>query len=134
MSKFIYDLILSIYFIKFKVFLIIIACWTGDPNKRPTVQQIVLSLKSIISPQENNEEINSIIHAEIKKTNPISLSIDDDIDLVIGDFIKDYNLDEENEIPPYILKQAEKLFRKMFDLTDDTNIVIDKLIVLLIRI
>src|SRR2546423_7304905 len=124
MTKFIYDLILSIYFINFKFFQL--ACWSGNPSKRPTIQQIVSSLKSIISPQENNEEINSIIHAEIKKTNPISLSIDDDIDLVIGDFIKDYNLDEENEIPPYILKQAEKLFKEMFDLTDNTNIVIDK--------
>src|ERR1043166_3142719 len=129
MTKFMYDLIFLLISNFFQL-----ACWSGDPSKRPNIQQIVSSLKSIISPQENNEEINSIIHAEIKKTKPISLSIDDDIDLVIGDFIKDYNLDEENEIPPYILKQAEKLFKEMFDLTDDTNIVIDKLIVLLIRI
>src|SRR5688500_5780336 len=99
-----------IYFIEFKFFQL--ACWSGDPNKRPNVQQIILSLKSIISPQENNEEINSIIHAEIKKAKPISFSIDDDIDLVIGDFIQDYDLDaEEIEIPPYVLKLAEKLFK-----------------------
>src|ERR1041385_1023016 len=114
-----------IYFIKFKFFQL--ACWSSDPNKRPTVQQIVSSLKSIISPQENNEEINSIIHAESKNLlKPISFSIDADFDLVIGDFIQDYNLDiEENGIPPYILKQAEKLFKEMFDLTDDTSIIID---------
>ena len=32
--------------------------------------------------------------------------------------------------PLHILKQAEKLFKELFDLTDDTNIIIDKLIVL----
>src|SRR5205085_3744212 len=67
---------------------------------------------------------------------PISFSIDDDIDLVICDFIKDYNLDaNESENPLYILKQAEKLFKEIFDLTtDDTNTIVDKLIMLLIRI
>ena len=61
--------------------------------------------------------------------------MDDDIDLVIEDFIQDYNLDaKEGEIPLYILKQAEKLFKEMFDLTEnDTNANVDKLIMLLIR-
>src|SRR5205823_4144752 len=66
----------------------------------------------------------------------ISFSINDDIDLVIGDFIQDYNLDaKESEIPLiplYILKQAEKLFKEMF--ADDTSTIVDKLIMLLIRI
>src|SRR5439155_3897606 len=112
-----------------------LVCWSGDPSKRPTIQQIVSSLKSIISPQENNKEINSIIHAERKNLlKPVSFSIDADFDLVIVDFMQDYNLDvEENEISPYILKQAEKLFKETFDSTDDTNIIIDKLIILLIR-
>ena len=49
--------------------------------------------------------------------------------------MQDYNLDvEENEISPYILKQAEKLFKETFDSTDDTNIIIDKLTALLIKI
>ena len=126
-----------IYFIKLTFFQL--ACWSGDPNKRPTIQQIVSSLKSIISPQENSEEINSIIHAESNKKLPkqISFTIDDDIDLVIGDFIQVYNLDaEEIEIPPYISKQAEKLFKRMFDSidVDNTNMIIDKLVMLLIRI
>ena len=45
-----------------------------------------------------------------------------------------YNLDVENEIPLYILKQAEKLFNEIFDLTDNIEIFIDKLIMLLIKI
>ena len=39
----------------------------------------------------------------------------------------------ENEILPYILKQAEKLFKEMFNSTDNVNIIIVKLIILLIR-
>ena len=55
-------------------------------------------------------------------------------DLVISDYLLNYNLDVENEIPLYILKQAEKLFNEIFDLTDNIEIVIDKLIMLLIKI
>src|ERR1044072_6709778 len=111
-----------------------------DPNKRPTMQQVVLSLKSIIF-QEHDDEISSIIHAkneELSKENfsdSISTIDDEFDDLVISDYLLNYNLDMNNEIPPYILKQAEKLFNEMFDLTDtNIEIVINKLIMLLIKI
>ncbi|PKK77531.1 kinase-like protein [Rhizophagus irregularis] len=41
-------------------------CWEGEPNERPNIQKVVLTLKSIISPERNdttmddiNEEINN---------------------------------------------------------------------------
>src|ERR1051325_11055952 len=56
-------------------------------------------------------------------------------DLVISDYILNYDLDaiENNKIPPYILKQVEKLFDKIFGSTDDTKTIVDKLITLLIK-
>ena len=114
-----------------------LACWLDDPGERPTIQQVVLSLKSIIS-QEDDEKISSIIHAknkEVLSEESISYSmsaIDNEFDdFVISDYL--LNLDIENEIPPYMLKQAEKLFNEIFDLTDNIKIVIDKLIILLIK-
>src|ERR1044072_8971879 len=110
-----------------------------DPNKRPTMQQVVLSLKSIIF-QEHHDEISSIIHAkneELPKekfSDSISTIDDEFDDLVISDYLLNYNLDIDNEIPPYILKQAEKLFNEIFDLTDNIEIILDKLIIILIKI
>ena len=117
---------------------ILLACWADDPDERPTIQQVISSLKSIIS-QEQNDEISSIIHKEIKielqneNSSPF-MPLDNEInDLVISDY---YYLDaiENNKIPPYILKQVEKLFDGLFDLTDNTETVINKLIKLLIKI
>ncbi len=107
-----------------------------DPNKRPTIQQVVLSLRSIIS-QDDDEitQIIPIIHA-IKTSEKFSysMSIDNEFDdFVISDYLLD-NLDTENEILPYILKRAEKLFNEIIDLKDSVEIVIDKLIILLIKI
>ena len=111
-----------------------------DSSKRPTIQQVVLSLKSIIF-QEHHDEISSIVHAkneELPKENfsdSISTIDDEFDDLFISDYLLNYNLDMNNEITPYILKQAEKLFNEMYDLTDtNIEIVIDKLIMILIEI
>ena len=87
-----------------------------DPNKRPTIQQVVLSLRSIIS-QDDDEitQIIPIIHA-IKTSEKFSysMSIDNEFDnFVISDYLLDHNLDTENEIPPYISKQAETLFNEL---------------------
>ncbi|GBC17272.2 kinase-like domain-containing protein [Rhizophagus irregularis DAOM 181602=DAOM 197198] len=110
------------------------ACWLNDPDKRPAIQQVVLSLKSIIS-KEHNECISAIIcKKELPKeinSNPISIDNEFD-DLVISDFILKYDLDTlENKILPYIIKQVRKLFNEIFDSIDS---IIDKLISLLIEI
>ncbi|CAB4479010.1 unnamed protein product [Rhizophagus irregularis] len=106
------------------------ACWVDDPNKRPNIQKVVSSLKSIIS-HENNGEINSIVHVE-NTENKVSKE-DEFTDLVISDFILKYDLDDmtENEIPLYILKQAKKLFDEISGLTIEK--IVDKLITLLIK-
>jgi TPR repeat protein len=108
-----------------------LACWLDDPNKRPTIQQVVLSIKSIIS-HENNEEINSIIHAE-NVENKVSTE-DEFADLVISDFILKYDLDDmtENKIPPYVSKQAKKLFNEIDGLIVEK--LVYKLITLLIKV
>src|ERR1051325_2670746 len=62
------------------------------------------------------------------------MPLDNEInDLVISDY---YYLDaiENNKVPPYILKQVEKLFDGSFDITDNIETVINKLITLLIKI
>ncbi|CAB4398614.1 unnamed protein product [Rhizophagus irregularis] len=65
------------------------ACWLNDPDKRPAIQQVVLSLKSIIS-KEHNECISAIIcKKELPKeinSNPISIDneFDDLIQLLIN--------------------------------------------------
>ncbi|PKK65004.1 kinase-like protein [Rhizophagus irregularis] len=107
------------------------ACWVDDPNKRPNIQKVVSSLKSIIS-HENNGEINSIVHVE-NTENKVSKE-DEFTDLVISDFILKYDLDDmtENEIPLYILKQAKKLFDEISGLTIEK--IVDKLITLLIKV
>src|ERR1043165_1684742 len=101
-----------------------------DPNKRPTIQQVVLSLKSIIS-QENNEEVSSIIRVENMEAlskesfSPMQVNNEFDFDdLIISDFMM---------ISPYMLKQANKLFDEIFDSTDNIETFINKLTTLLIR-
>ncbi|RGB39631.1 kinase-like domain-containing protein [Rhizophagus diaphanus] len=71
------------------------ACWLNDPDKRPAIQQVVLSLKSIIS-KEHNECISAIIcKKELpKEINSKPISIDNEFDdLVISDFVLKYDLD-----------------------------------------
>ncbi|GBB92337.1 hypothetical protein RclHR1_00020040 [Rhizophagus clarus] len=99
------------------------ACWSYDPNIRPTIQQVILTLKSIIfQGYDNNKEI-------IYEENDNAFD-----NLVLSDFIIGPEL--ENEFVPYIIKQAEI---EMFDLIDNfklinsIKIVIDRLIMLLIK-
>src|SRR6266542_2488952 len=104
------------------------------------MQQVVSSLKSIISP-DYNDEIDFDIHVENKKELPNeSLSSDllqasmegNTFDLSICDLIEDYDLESiENDCNPDILVQAEKLFMEIFNSEDTTSILIDKLITLL---
>src|SRR5438045_2268699 len=94
------------------------------------MQQVVLSLKSIISPK-HNEEVSSIIRVEnmkelSKESFSYPMSVDNEFDdLIISDFMI---------TAPYISKQANKLFNEIFDPTDNTQTFVDKLITLLIRI
>jgi len=54
-------------------------------------------------------------------------------ELFISKLIQDYNLELVDNEYKHILNQAEKLFLKIFDITDGINILIDKLIRLLIK-
>ncbi|CAB4398642.1 unnamed protein product [Rhizophagus irregularis] len=69
-------------------------CWSYDPDNRPSIQQVILSLKSMIFQESDNKK--EIMYEEN----------DDEFDsLVFSDFILDHDL--EDEFIPYIIKQAE---------------------------
>src|ERR1044072_6805022 len=101
------------------------------------MQQVISSLKAIISPVSDNK-IHSNIYVNDKKEsqNIVSFStVNVDIgtfDFSISDLIEDYDLESvENGCNPDILVQAEELFRELFDLKDTIDILVDKLITLL---
>src|ERR1044072_7898420 len=92
------------------------------------MQQVVSSLKAIISPGSDNK-IHFNIHVDDKKesqdvvlfsTTPVTENVDiGTLDFSISDLIEDYDLESvENGCNPDILFQAEELFRKFFDLKD----------------
>ena len=103
------------------------------------MQQVVSSLKAIISPNSNNK-IHSNIYVDDKKESEdviLFSTVNVDIgtlDFSISDLIEDYDLESVgNECNPDILFQAEELFRELFDLKDTIDILVDKLITLLIK-
>ena len=117
--------------------MILLACWKDDPNKRPTMKEIVKSLQSIIF-EGNNNEIDSIIQPETKKESPnstadIACMYSKNSELFISNLIKDYNLESMDNECKHILNQAEKLFLETFDMADSINVLVDKLVELLIK-
>ena len=41
-----------------------IGCWRHEPSERPDMQKVVLTLKTIISPQQNDTNIEIVINEE----------------------------------------------------------------------
>ncbi|CAB4380858.1 unnamed protein product [Rhizophagus irregularis] len=122
------------------------ACWEDDPTNRPTIHQVVKFLKQVIF-GENNDEINSLeIKTELLQENhPQSIISDlacmlsnNSIEYMLSNnselYLSKLMLDHlNNEINSIILNQAEKLFSEIFNVTDNINILTDKLIMLLIK-
>ncbi|CAI2174991.1 20094_t:CDS:2 [Funneliformis geosporum] len=115
-------------------------CWSDDSNERPTLQQVVDSLRAIIS--EDYDTFQSIIHTKNKiksqsdmHSNSASfIMYSNNSELFLSKLIQEINLESiVNERHSHILHQAEKLFLKIFDVEDSIDILIDKLIVLLIK-
>jgi hypothetical protein len=124
------------------------ACWLDDPDKRPTIHQVVKFLKRIIFGEINDDEINSFENNKIESLQEShSQSIMPDLSCMLSNDSIVYMLSKNselylskliqdhlnNDVDPDILNQAERLFLEIFDITDNINILIDKLIALLIK-
>ncbi len=87
------------------MFILSLACWRDILDDRPTMQQVVPSLKTIMF-LDNNDETN-------KKGLSNEILIPDSS---ISNHIEDYDLVSiENECNLDILDQAERLFMEIFD-------------------
>uniref|UniRef100_U9SX76 Protein kinase domain-containing protein n=1 Tax=Rhizophagus irregularis (strain DAOM 181602 / DAOM 197198 / MUCL 43194) TaxID=747089 RepID=U9SX76_RHIID len=123
------------------------ACWEDDQSKRPTIHQVVKFLKQAIF-GENNDEINNSLENKTEllqenhsqsiipnlacmlSNNSIEYMMSNNSELYLSKLILDHL---NNEVNLDILNLAEKLFLEIFNITDDINILIDKLIILLIK-
>ncbi|GBB84536.1 hypothetical protein RclHR1_01110021 [Rhizophagus clarus] len=112
--------------------------WEDDPNKRPTIYQVVKSLKKIVFGESNNN-INSLENKEeglLRETPYQSIitnlgsTLSDNSELYLSKLIQNHL---NNEYNFDVLNQAEKLFLEIFDISDSINILVDKLITLLIK-
>ncbi|CAI2169850.1 3837_t:CDS:2, partial [Funneliformis geosporum] len=117
-------------------------CWSDDLNERPTLQQVVDSLRAIIF--EHYDTFQSIIihtknkiesQRDMHSNSESFIMYSNNSELFLSKLIQEINLESvDNEGHSHILHQAEKLFLKIFDVEDSIDILIDKLIVLLIKI
>ncbi|GBC38023.2 kinase-like domain-containing protein [Rhizophagus irregularis DAOM 181602=DAOM 197198] len=112
------------------------ACWKNDPNERPSIQQVVLCLKSMIK-QDINEEKNStkFIKNVIEKepsNEDFDNMMDNDYNFFIGDDFSNSLIDDDFDLNMNDIIQKNLLI----DITDSDDVgkIIDKLIDHLIKL
>ncbi|PKC10703.1 kinase-like protein [Rhizophagus irregularis] len=112
------------------------ACWKNDPNERPSIQQVVLCLKSMIK-QDINEEKNStkFIKNVIEKepsNEDFDNMMDNDYNFFIGDDFSNSLIDDDFDLNMNDIIQNNLLI----DVTDSDDVgkIIDKLIDHLIKL
>ncbi|GBC08527.1 hypothetical protein RclHR1_08190003 [Rhizophagus clarus] len=114
------------------------ACWADDPDERPSIQKVVMCLKSIIN-QEISEETYSIKLIEKESSNEdFDNMINNDFDLVIeddfsnsieddnfglntGDFIQDNLILDINELTNNVEKIINILIDHLIKLQDELS-------------
>ncbi|CAB5363458.1 unnamed protein product [Rhizophagus irregularis] len=104
------------------------ACWKNDPNERPSIQQVVLCLKSMIK-QDINEEKNStkFIKNVIEKepsNEDFDNMMDNDYNFFIGDDFSNSLIDDDFDLNMNDIIQKNLLI----DITDSDDVgkIIDK--------
>ncbi|CAB5363484.1 unnamed protein product [Rhizophagus irregularis] len=114
------------------------ACWSDDPDERPSIQIVVSCLKSIIdysiksiTNEIENHSIKSITN-EIEN-NDLKYMMDD-YDLSIYDNFSKIMLDDNSSLNTFDFVKNKLLILNLTNLTDNVEKIVDKLIDHLIRI
>ncbi|GBC38035.2 kinase-like domain-containing protein [Rhizophagus irregularis DAOM 181602=DAOM 197198] len=102
------------------------ACWSDDPDERPSIQIVVSCLKSII-----DHSIKSITN-EIEN-NDLKYMMDD-YDLSIYDNFSKIMIDDNSSLNTFDYVKNKLLILNLTNLTDNVEKIVDKLIDHLIRI
>ncbi|PKC70584.1 kinase-like protein [Rhizophagus irregularis] len=102
------------------------ACWSDDPDERPSIQIVVSCLKSIID-YSIKFITNEIENNDLKYMR-------DDYDLSIYDNFSKIMIDDNSSLNTFDYVKNKLLILNLTDLTDNVEKIVDKLIDHLIRI
>ncbi|CAB5206821.1 unnamed protein product [Rhizophagus irregularis] len=117
------------------------ACWSDDPDERPSIQIVVSCLKSIIdhsiksiANEIENHSIKSITNEIEKKSSNNDLNyMMDDYDLSIYDHFSKIMIDDDYSLNTFDYVKNNLLIPNLTDFTNNVEKIVDKLIDHLIR-